>query len=110
MKGWESMATLPHMVPVKPQSPPRTHCGCWGDKTLIDKTMITKEHNCKAFIICLLSSILILLRPACNQPEWEIMFSALTRPFAAANPCWCCYSAAEQTAKQHISEHFLHVK
>lgn len=30
MKGWESMATLPHMVPVKRQARPRTHCGCLG--------------------------------------------------------------------------------
>lgn len=107
MKGWESMATLPHMVPVKRQSRPCTHCGCWGGGEAL--TMITKEHYCKTFIICLLSSILILLQPAYNQPEWEIMFSALTMPFAAANPCWYCYSAAEQTAKRHISEHFLHV-
>lgn len=97
MKGWESVATLPHMVPVKRQARPPTHCGCWGGQNTI-----TKEHNCKAFIICLLSSILILLRPSCNQPEWKIVFSALTMPFAAANPC---PSAAEQTAKRHIS-HF----
>lgn len=98
------MATLPHMVPVKRQSTYTLWMlgGGEGDKTL---TMITKEHNCKTFIICLLSSVLILLQPACNQPEWGIMFSALTVPFAAANPCWYCYSAAEQTAKRHVS-HF----
>lgn len=98
MKGWESSPYDPRETSVT------STYTLWmlggGGKTL---TMITKEHNCKTFIICLLSSILILLQPACNQPECEIMFSALTMPFAAANPCRYCYSAAEQTAKVHIS-------
>lgn len=96
MKGWESVATLPHMVPVKRQSRPPTHCGCWGRGGGQNIKYDYKGTQLQGFIICLLSSILILLQPACNQPEWKIVFSALTMPFAAANPC---PSAAEQTAK-----------
>lgn len=95
VKGWESMATLLlHVVSVNRQSRPRTHCG-YSKKETNHKLCFKKVTYLKLLLLfdcSLLSRILILLRTTCNQAEWEIMFSLLTMPFAAAISRWYCHA------------------